>query len=926
MNEATQKHVFLIDGYGFLFRAYHSLPPLTNPEGTPVGAVYGFTNMLLKLRNRLQTGAHHHMLVVFDAGQKTFRNEIYPEYKAHRPPAPEDLIPQFDLVRQAADALSLPNISKIGFEADDIIATYAKQAERAGMKVTIVSSDKDLMQLVNDNISMYDAMKDRAIGIAEVEEKFGVPPEHVLDVLALMGDSSDNVPGVPSIGPKTAAELIGMFGDLEGVLAGAESVKQPKRRQVLQDHAEQARLSKRLVALDEAVEVDIPLEGLQLKTLDEAAYTPFLQAMGFTSLLTKLGGKAAAQPTEGIPAPKNTTAATTAQQAEAAPQAIPQHNHGVLEAESATKLLKRAEQTGYIVAYPLQDKKGTLLGTALGALADDGVHLGYLPNVSDGATATNNNAAPAEDLFAAANTDAADAPEDVLRNLLAPYLDRDDMCLIAWDAKALFHQLGCAAACYDDITLMRYVLHGSKGEHSPLSYNEQYLGGSEGVSDALQKTIDTQEADAQAKLGIESAYVMVHLHALFQQRLAANAMHSIYTGLERPLVRVLFAMEQAGIKLDVAKLQQLSHYFATEITAAEAVIFAESGTEFNVGSPKQLGEILFDRMQLPGAKKTKTGAYKTDSDILETLSHEGHKIADAVLRWRSLSKLKNTYSDALKNQVNPETQRIHTNFGNINTTTGRLSSFDPNLQNIPIRTEEGRRIRSCFVAEPGKLLIAADYSQIELRLLAHMGDITALKQAFIDGHDIHAATASEIFGVPIAEMDSETRRKAKAINFGIIYGQSAFGLAKQLGIGRDEAKDYIAAYFAKYPGIRRYMDDTVDYAKAHNYVKTLYGRTCFVPDINHKNGALRQFAERAAINAPLQGTAADIIKKAMLLVDQQLPYRMLLQVHDELVFEVEEAEAEQAAARIKAVMQQAAHLSVPLLVDAQHATTWREAH
>ncbi len=914
-DSAHDKHLFLIDGYGFLFRAYHSMPPLTRPDGTPVGAVYGFTNMLIKLRREIEQSnakhaAEHYMVILFDPGTPSFRTEIYPEYKANRPPAPEDLLPQFPLVREAAEALAIPTIEMPRYEADDLIATYATQAAKEGAHVTIVSSDKDLMQLVSPQIQMYDAMKNRDITAKQVEEKFGVGPEKLQDVLALMGDSSDNIPGVPGIGPKTAAELIHTFGSLEGVLAGAESIKQQKRRESLLENADKAKLSYDLVQLCDSVPITQAFTEFTMRDIDAHSLSAFLQEQGFTSLLNKVeaitGQKPPAVPTNTPPkqSPKEhaselitTTAQLTA---------------WVAEAHSSSTL-----------AALLIEEKDTVLGLALSHAPG---HSCYIPLGSEAQTADLLDDAPPTIGLPAAS----------ILEILTPLLTHPAIITIGHDIKPLLHLCldhAITVTPLDDVMVMSYVTHGSTHKHNLetlASLHDLPLTPPEALQEK-KTTLATLPTEELAAYAGARASTLLALHSILRQQLFAEHMLTVYETLERPLIAVLAAMEHHGILADPKKLHHLSEEFATRIATEEKAIFAIAGHEFNVASPKQLGEVLFDELQLPGGKKSKkAGTYVTSSDVLDELATSGHTIADHILQYRMLSKLKSTYTDALATQINPTTKRIHTRFAMTVANTGRLSSHDPNLQNIPIRSEEGRQIRTAFIAAPGHQLISADYSQIELRLLAHIADISTLKTAFAEGQDIHAITASQVFGIPLEEVDANHRRRAKAINFGIIYGQSAFGLANALRISRDEAKQYIAAYFERYPGIRAYLEETKTFAHSHGYVTTLFGRKCFVPQINAK-GPARAFAERAAINAPLQGSGADIIKRAMIRVpealeQQSLSARLLLQIHDELIVEVPEDQVTATSELLINTMQSAATLDVPLVVEATAGTHWGEIH
>jgi DNA polymerase I len=924
---SAPKHVYLIDGSGFIFRAYHAMPPLTRPDGTPVGAVLGFSSMILKL---LQETDADHIAVVFDSARTTFRNRIYEQYKAHRPEPPDDLVPQFKLVREATDAFSICRIERPDYEADDLIATYAKKSAELGATVTIVSSDKDLMQLVSPRIAMLDPMKMKPIGEAEVREKFGVGPEKVVEVQALIGDSVDNVPGVPGIGPKTAAELIIAYGDVENVLKHAGEIKQPKRRQALIDHADQARLSKKLVQLDDHVPLPQPLEALAVKPMDAGKVTAFLKQQNFRALLARLqprlnGAGSSAAPADAAVSPAaSAVALADAKQSYELVQDLAALDRWIEVARAQGEVAMDTETTS------LDHAAAELVGISL-ALAPG--HACYIP-VGHRAAAT---------LDLAAEPPLKQIPLDHVLKRLKPLFEDPGVLKIGQNIKydvAVLANYGVAVAPTDCTMLISFVLeaglHGHGLDelaqlhfgHETIKYKDVAGTGKNHIGFAavpLEKARDYSGEDADYTL---------RLHRLLKPRLRAEHMLAFYETVERPLVPVVGAMEAAGIRVDRGELERLSRDFAKRMEELEAEIHKLAGHPFNLASPKQLGEVLFDELGLPGGKKMKTGAYGTDAGVLEELALT-HDLPARVLDWRQLAKLKSTYTDALIEQINPRTQRVHTSFSLAGAATGRLSSTDPNLQNIPIRTEEGRKIRRAFVAEPGHRLISADYSQIELRLAAHVAGIDALKEAFRSGADIHAMTASEVFGVPMKKMDAETRRRAKAINFGIIYGISAFGLGQQLGVPQSEAADYIKRYFQRFPGIRDYMEAMRQLAREQGYVETLFGRRIHIPGIKDTNPARRGFSERAAINAPLQGSAADIIKRAMrrvppALAQAGLGARMLLQVHDELVFEAREDEVEATRALAKEVMEGACapvlSLSVPLVVETGAASNWEEAH
>ena len=921
----TPRHVYLIDGSGFIFRAFHALPPMTRSDGTPVNAVMGFCNMLIKLIDGTDAD---HIACVFDYSSKTFRNEIYDRYKAQRPDPPEELVPQFPLLREAAKAFNLPVIEMEGWEADDIIATYTRIAREAGAEVTIVSSDKDLMQLIEEGVVMYDGLKGKEIRAPEVMEKFGVAPDKVVEVQALAGDSVNNVPGVPGIGIKTAAQLINEYGDLENLLAHAGDIKQPKRRENLIEHAEMARISRRLVMLDRNTPVPDGLEALKRHEPDADSLLGFLRSQEFRTLTGR------AEAWLGVRADAASAAAAPAGEAAAGskPDAAANAAAAGYELVQTMEALERWIADAYRAGVMALDTETTSLDPMLAELC------GISMSTASGAGCYIPVGHRQRDAF---DAKPEQLPLDKVVAALKPLLLDPAVLKVGQNIKydlVVLRRHGLDVHPLDDTMLLSYVLEGGKHDHKMDSLAQLYLGRTTipfkevAGTGKNQITFDHVPLDRARDYAAEDADITISLWQHLKPRLAREKVTTIYETVERPLIPVIAEMETQGVKVDRTELERLSGTFATRIDALEKEIHGLAGHPFTIGSPKQLGEVLFDEMGLDGGgKKGKSGAYTTSADVLETLAAQGHALPEKVLEWRQLSKLKSTYTDTLVTQINPQTGRVHTSFSMAAASTGRLASSDPNLQNIPVRTEEGRRIRTAFIAEKGHLLLSADYSQIELRLLAHVADIATLKEAFRDGLDIHAMTASQVFGVPLAEMDGETRRKAKAINFGIIYGISAFGLARQLGIGRDEAKAYIDAYFERYPGIRDYMERTRKQARETGYVTTLFGRKCHVPGINDKNPSTRGFYERAAINAPLQGSAADIIKRAMIVVpgaiaDAGLKARMLLQVHDELLFEVPENEAEKTAALAKRVMEDAAHLSVPLTVETGFGHNWTEAH
>ncbi|SNX71044.1 DNA polymerase I [Cereibacter ovatus] len=927
-------HLHLIDGSAFIFRAYHALPPLTRKsDGLPVGAVAGFCNMLFRyVENNKGADAATHVAVIFDHSSKTFRNEIYPLYKANRPDPPEDLRPQFPLTREATRAFNIPCIETEGFEADDIIAALACKARDAGGQVTILSSDKDLMQLVGNGVGMLDPMKNKRIDRDEVIEKFGVPPERVVDVQALAGDSVDNVPGAPGIGIKTAALLIQEYGDLESLLARAAEIKQPKRRAAIQDNADQIRISKRLVELDCNTPLDVELDDLEVQKPVAGDLLGFLNLMEFRSLTKRV---ADSLKVEAPPAPTAVTAPAAAiPSAAEAPLPFDTAAYDcVRDAATLSAWIARIRERGHVAVdtetTSLDEMRAELVGISLCVEAGRACYipLGHRQGTGD--------------LFGGAELAPDQIPMDLALSMLKPVLEDDAILKIGqnmkYDAKILARH-GIRVAPIDDTMLMSYAMHAGLHGHGMDELCDTYLGHKTIAIKTLlgsgkaQITFDRVPIDQAVPYAAEDADVTLRLWALFRPQLHRARVTTVYETLERPLIPILAEMEMAGVQVDRDTLSRMSNAFAQKMAALESEIHELAGGPFNVGSPKQLGEILFERMSLQGGVKGKNGAWGTGADVLEDLAAEGHDLPARVLDWRQLSKLKSTYTDALQDHINPETGRVHTSYSIAGANTGRLASTDPNLQNIPVRTEEGRRIREAFVAPPGKVLVSLDYSQIELRILAHIADIPALKQAFREGQDIHAMTASEMFGVPLEGMDPMVRRQAKAINFGVIYGISGFGLARNLRIPRADAQGFIDRYFERFPGIRAYMDATVAFAKENGFVQTLFGRKIHTPEINAK-GPGAGFARRAAINAPIQGTAADVIRRAMIRMPKAIagmPAKMLLQVHDELLFEVDEAAADALTDRVREVMETASdpavHLSVPLTVEAGRGANWAAAH
>jgi DNA polymerase-1 len=938
-SSSARPHLYLVDGSSYIFRAYHRLPPLTNRHGTPAGAVYGYTTMLWKLAGDLsRADGPTHMAVILDASEHTHRNEMYDQYKAHRPPPPEDLVPQFPLIRVATRAFSIPCIEEAGLEADDIIACYVTEAKKSGWKVTIVSSDKDLMQLIDEDagIDMLDTMNDRRIGRAEVLEKFGVPPEKVGDVLALMGDSVDNVPGVPGIGPKTASQLIQQYGDLETVLASTDEITKPKLKQSLIDFAGDARLSRELVRLVCDANLPEPLEGLSLKGIPPEPLRDFLADMGFKSLLTRLetGGS--------VPAPRSSSgggindvmASLDKKPSGPAPAEqieVDRSKYETVTDEAALdRWIAEARSQGHVAI----DTETDCIDCIIARLA--GVSLATAPNRACYIPVGHSGA----DLL-------SDAPDQMRQDLvlgkLKSLLEDPAVLKIGHNLKydwVMFEKLGITVAPIDDTMVMSFDLDAGRSfghgldelaklhfEHETIAYKQLCGSGSK------QITFDKVPLGPATEYAGEDADIALRLWLRLKPRLAQENVSRVYDRVDRPLVPVLARMEQRGIKVDRDYLARLSRDFAEETAKVEERIYEAACGPFTIGSPQQLGEVLYGRLGLKGGRKGKSGQYSTDVNELERLASEGIECATLVLEWRQLTKLKSTYTDALQAQINPETGRVHTSFSLTGAQTGRLSSNDPNLQNIPIRTELGRKIRDAFVAEPGYRLLSADYSQIELRLAAHMADVPQLKEAFRTGVDIHSLTAEELFG----RVDRDTRNQAKTINFAILYGSSAWGIAGRLGLPKDEGKAIIDRYYERFPGIRAFTHATLAFAREHGFTRTLFGRkTHFEPNIRSPNPSIRGGAERAAINAPIQGTSADLIKRAMARMDDALVsagldgVRMLLQVHDELVFEVPDGREEEAAAVIKQVMSSAAEpamtLDVPLDVEVGWGEHWGAAH
>ena len=925
-------HLHLIDGSGFIFRAYHALPPLTRKsDGLPVGAVSGFCNMLFKIiEDQKGSNAPTHLVVVFDAKGKTFRSDIYPEYKMNRPPAPEDLIPQFPLTRDATRAFGLACIEQEGFEADDIMATLAVQAREAGGQVTIVSSDKDLMQLVGNGVEMYDAMKNKRIGPEQVEEKFGVAPNRVIDVQSLAGDSVDNVPGAPGIGVKTAALLINEYGDLDSLLERASEIKQPKRRETLIENADQIRTSRDLVTLKTDMEMDCDFDDFQVQAPDPEVVLKFLAEMEFRTMSARIANKL------GVSAPEISSDRINNEDqiTEAESISINTEKYELIDnVNDLNRWVTKIYQRGYVAVDTettgLNDMIVDLVGICLSVEIGEAC---YIP-----VGHTNGE----DDLFGGASLCNGQINLDEALEILRPVLQDPSIIKIGQNVKydtKIFARYDVNLAPVDDTMLLSYAINGGKHNHGMDYLSERYLNHKPiSIKTLLGSgksaiTFDKVSINDAVNYAAEDADITLRLWKLFKPMLHESSVTKVYETLERPLIPVLAKMEMNGIKVDRNTLSRMSNNFAQSMSGLEAEIYNLAGQTFNVGSPKQLGEILFDKLELPGGKKGKTGAYGTGVDVLEDLASEGHELPVKVLDWRQMSKLKSTYTDALQGHINPNTGRVHTSYVISGASTGRLSSTDPNLQNIPIRSEAGRKIREAFIAEEGNVLLSLDYSQIELRILAHIAKIDTLKQAFHEGQDIHALTASQMFNVPLENMDPMVRRQAKAINFGVIYGISGFGLARNLRIPRKEAQSFIDTYFERFPGIRTYMDETVSFAKENGYVETLFGRKIHTSEINAK-GPQAGFAKRAAINAPIQGTAADVIRRAMIQMPDaiaHLPARMLLQVHDELIFEVNKDALNETTEVVRNIMEKASEpvvkLDVPLVVDAGFGNNWANAH
>ena len=927
-------HLHLIDGSGFIFRAYHALPPLTRKsDGLPVGAVSGFCNMLYKfVEDQKGIDAPTHVGVIFDAKGKTFRSDIYPEYKANRPPAPEDLVPQFPLTRDATRAFNLACVEQAGLEADDIIATLATQARDNGGRVTIISSDKDLMQLVGNGVDMLDAMKNKRIDSDGVYEKFGVKPDRVIDVQSLAGDSVDNVPGAPGIGIKTAALLINEYGDLDNLLERAQEIKQPKRRDTLITFADQIRVSRELVTLKTDADIGVSLDELEVNEPDPTKILEFLSEMEFRTLTNRIASKLGVNPPveDGL---NNVNFNKEFDYNEVLKPFDASIYSCVRDLASLNEWILKIKTRGWVAVDTettgLDDMIAELVGICLCVEVGEACYIPLNHKVGD------------DDLFGGNKLAKDQISLDDALDLLKPILEDPAIIKVGQNIKydmKILSRYNINISPVDDTMLLSYSLHGGAHNHGMDSLSNRYLNHTPiSIKSILGSgksaiTFDQVPISEAINYAAEDADITLRLWKFFKPQLHKNNVTKVYESLERPLVPVLADMERNGIKVDRDTLSRMSNSFAQKMAGLEAEIFQLAGRNFNVGSPKQLGEVLFDELEIPGGKRGKTGAYATGAEILEDLTVEGYELPSKVLDWRQLSKLKSTYTDALQDHINVETGRVHTSYSMAGTSTGRLSSTDPNLQNIPIRSEDGRKIREAFICEEGSILLSLDYSQIELRILAQIAELDALKEAFFQGQDIHALTASQMFDVPLEGMDPMIRRQAKAINFGIIYGISGYGLARNLRIPRKEAQSFIDKYFERFPGIKDYMESTVNFAKENGYVETLFGRRIHTPEINTR-GPQAGFSKRAAINAPIQGTAADVIRRAMIRMPDAiagLPAKMLLQVHDELLFEVSRDAVDETILVVKEIMENAAmpaiEMDVPLIVDAGQGRNWAEAH
>ena len=924
---SKSKHLFLIDGSGYIFRAYYALPPLTRKsDGLPVGAVSGFCNMLYSFLEKAKSGnsmdTPTHLAVIFDSARKNFRNDIYKDYKGNRSDAPDDLVPQFDYIRKAVKAFNLPSIELLNYEADDLIATYKSEAKKKKIKLTIVSSDKDLMQLVDSETFMLDTMKDRHIGINEVKEKFGVLPDKVIDVQSLAGDSVDNIPGVPGIGIKTAAELINQFGSLDKLLEKAETIKQPKRRQALLENKDKALISRKLVTLKNDVPVKETIDDFVLKSLDKEKIFNFLDEMEFSKIKKRIEqtyGKSETNfSTKDKPIKKNNE------------NLKKDGYHVVYSLNEIEDLLKQADNQGYFAidteTNSLNSFKAELVGVSL-AVTESKAY--YIPvghkNKEDG------------------NIQKQIKIKDLI-NILKTYLEDETIKKVGQNIKydlKIFQKYGITLKSYEDTMLLSYVLDAGLNRHNldllaKIHLNHENIKFKEVVGTGKSEvTFDEVKIEDAYKYACEDAEITLKLYNIFKDRIVKEKCFQVYDILEIPLVDVLARMENNGIKIDKTILNKLSDTFTKDLIGLEKKIYKIAGEKFNIASTKQLGDILYEKLKISGTKKTKKGNFATNVNVLEDLAGKGHEFPKLVLDWRQKSKLKNTYTDSLPEFINQKTKRIHTSFLLAATTTGRLASSDPNLQNIPIKSKEGKEIRSAFVSEKGNSIISADYSQIEMRVLAHVADVKELKKAFKNNEDIHSITASQIFECDIKKINEDMRRKAKAINFGIIYGISSYGLAKQISVSNPEAEKFLFSYFKKFPEIRDYMQETLKFCRKNGFVETMFGRKCHFPNINDKNHTLKSFQERAAINAPIQGAAADIIRFAMINIDKKIIKKeiksmLLVQIHDELLFETKDADLKKEILLIKNEMENALdhdyNFSVPLIVDANYAKNWNDAH
>ena len=928
-----KKHIYLVDGSTYIFRAYHALPPLTRKsDGFPVGAISGFCNMLDKLiKDEREKNNLTHLLVIFDASGKTFRNDIYPEYKANRSSPPEDLIPQFPVIRKATDAFNVNHVEMLGYEADDLIASYAKAAINEKMKVTIVSSDKDLMQLVKEDVSMLDTMKNRLIQKNEVIEKFGVEPKKVIDVQSLAGDSIDNIPGVPGIGIKTAALLINEYGNLDNLLEKASNIKQNKRRESLIEFADQARLSRELVTLKEDVKLPIPIKDIEIQSFDPKKLISFLKGMEFKTLTEKKAREFNLN-LEDVETQELELEFNKEKEVETEIKNEKDFNKfdykkysTIINKNELDNWKRKITEKGYVAIDTETDSLNAIQANLIGfSLATDINEACYIPIKHDNAD-KQIHIDDAIDFLKSVNEDPSILKIFHNKKYDALVLDKYNIKVNSYDDTMLIsYSLGSGGTRHSlDFLAKKYM------SHSAISFKE--IAGS-GKNQKSFNEISINEASIYAA---EDADITFRLWKILRPRLMSEKISSVYETIERPLAKVIMDMEKNGVCVDEKILKDLSIKFENDIKKIEKECFEIVGKEFNLGSPKQIGEILFDKLKIKGGKKTPSGAWSTDAETLSFLASSGNILPKLLLEWRGLSKLKSTYTDALPNFINKNTKRIHTSYSMSSTSTGRLSSSDPNLQNIPIKNDEGKMIRGAFIAEEGYSLISADYSQIELRIIAHISDDNNLKKAFKNDIDIHSLTASEVFGVPIKDMSQDIRRKAKAINFGIIYGISPFGLSNQLDISRSEASDYIRSYFEKFPSIRDYMESTKEFAKNNGFVKTLFGRKCIIDDSGNRGPGGKAFMERAAINAPIQGTAADIIKRAMIkipknLEKENLETKMIMQVHDELIFETKDSEIEKTMSIVIKEMSEAhkpvVDLSVDLKVEAASGKNWDQAH